>query len=59
MWVERSRIKRVLFSRLERPENLANWLKFSEAEHTSEYLVRIRQTGSTGEEMKQVTAAKN
>jgi len=59
MWVERSRIKRVLFSRLEHPGNLANWLKLSEAEHTSDYLVRIRQTGSTGEEMKRVTGAKN
>lgn len=59
MWVERERIKRVIFSRLERPENLARWLNFSEAEKTSDYLVRILTTGSTEEEMKEVTRARN
>jgi len=57
MWVEKSRIRRALFSRLERPENLVNWLQFSPAEKKSDYLIRIRQTGSTGAEMKQVTGA--
>ncbi|MEM9284188.1 MAG: hypothetical protein AAGA96_20415 [Verrucomicrobiota bacterium] len=57
MWVEKSRIQRALFSRLTHPQNLSKWLEFSEAEKTSDYLVRIRQTGSTGEEMKAVTAA--
>ena len=57
MWVEKSRIKRALFSRLEHPENLARWLQFSNDQKRSDYLIRIRQTGSTGEEMKQVTAA--
>jgi hypothetical protein len=59
MWVKRERIKRVIFSRLERPENLANWLNFSEVEKTSDYLVRILTTGSTEEEMKEVTRARN
>ncbi|MBP82532.1 MAG: hypothetical protein CMO61_01635 [Verrucomicrobiales bacterium] len=59
MWVKRERIKRVIFSRLERPENLAHWLNFSEAEKTSDYLVRILTTGSTEEEMKEVTRARN
>lgn len=57
MFVEKSRIKRALFSRLEHPENLANWLNFSEEQKKSDYLIRIRKTGSTGEEMKRVTAA--
>ncbi|MEM7699832.1 MAG: hypothetical protein AAF236_15665 [Verrucomicrobiota bacterium] len=57
MWIERSRIKRALFSRLEHPENLVNWLQFSEEEKTSDYLVRILSTGSSGEEMLAVTKA--
>lgn len=57
MWVEKTRIKRALFSRLERPENLVRWLQFSPAEKKSDYLIRIRQTGSTGAEMKRVTGA--
>lgn len=52
MWVEKSRIRRAVFSRLEHPERLVRWLSFAPAEHTSDYLVRIRETGSTGEEMK-------
>jgi len=59
MWVERDRIERAIFSRLEHPENLARWLSFDEAEKTSDYLVRIRETGSTGEEMRAVTGARN
>jgi hypothetical protein len=55
MWIETGRIKRSVLSRLERPENLMKWLAFSAGEKTSEYLVRIRQTGSTGEEMLAVT----
>ncbi len=57
MWVEKSRIKRALFSRLEHPENLAKWLQFSNAEKKSDYLIRIRQTGSDAAEMKSVTGA--
>ena len=57
MWVEKHRIKRQLFSRLEHPENIANWAKFSPQQKQSEYLIRIRKTGSTGAEMKQVTGA--
>ena len=59
MWVSRDRIERALFSRLESPANLVDWLSFTEAERTSEYLVRIRETGSTGEEMRAVTGAEN
>ena len=59
MWVEKSRIQRALFSRLEHPENLQAWLRFSEAEKQSDYLVRIRETGSTPGEMKAVTGAKD
>ncbi|MDF1862036.1 MAG: hypothetical protein P1U87_17595 [Verrucomicrobiales bacterium] len=55
MWIKTGRIKRSVLSRLERPQNLSRWLAFSEEEKTSEYLVRIRQTGSTGEEMLAVT----
>jgi len=57
MWVEKSRIKRTLFSRLEHPENLAKWLQFSGDQKRSDYLIRIRQTGSSGEEMRKVTGA--
>ncbi len=57
MWVEKSRIKRVVFSRLENPQNLKNWLSFSEAQKKSDYLIRIRQTGSSGAEMKKVTGS--
>jgi len=57
MWVEKSRVKRALFSRLEHPENLNRWQKFSESEKKSDYLIRIRKTGSTGAEMKKVTGA--
>lgn len=57
MWVKRERIRRALFSRLERPENLIRWLSFSEPEQTSDYLVRILQSPSSGEEMKAVTGA--
>lgn len=59
MWVEKSRIKRALFSRLEHPENLKKWLSFSQAEKSSDYLIRIRSTGSTLEEMTAVTGAAN
>ncbi len=59
MRVDRSRIQRAIFSRLERPENLKNWLQFSEEEKTSKYLVRILSEGSNGEEMKQVTGSRN
>ncbi|MEX2579750.1 MAG: hypothetical protein WD342_11890 [Verrucomicrobiales bacterium] len=57
MTVEKSRIARALFSRLEHPENLANWLGLSETERTSDYLVRILRTGSSEEEMKAATGA--
>ena len=57
MRVEKSRIHRALFSRLERPANLVRWLAYGPEEQKSEYLIRIRQTGSTGEEMRQVTGA--
>ena len=57
MWVEKSRIHRALFSRLETPENLVRWRDFSEAERTSDYLVRIRRTGSNEKEMREVTGA--
>lgn len=59
MWVEKSRIKRALFSRLTHPGNLNRWLQFSQAEKSSDYLIRIRKTGSSGSEMKQVTGALN
>lgn len=57
MWIERSRIKRALFSRLTTPQNINNWANFSGAQKSSEYLIRIRKTGSSGSEMKQVTGA--
>jgi len=59
MWVEKSRIARGLFSRFENPENLVQWKVFTEDQKASEYLIRIRQTGSSGEEMKRVTGAVN
>lgn len=59
MWVEKSRIARALFSRLETPENLVVWKGFSGEQKASEYLIRIRQTGSSGEEMKSATGAVN
>lgn len=57
MRVEKSRIQRALFSRLERPEHLVRWLAFGPDEQQSDYLIRIRQTGSTGDEMRRVTGA--
>jgi hypothetical protein len=59
MWVEKSRIKMALFSRFEKPENLNRWKDFSEAEKSSDYLIKIRRSGSTQEEMKKVTGARN
>ncbi|NNE93405.1 MAG: hypothetical protein HKN23_17305, partial [Verrucomicrobiales bacterium] len=41
MTVEKSRIKRVVFSRLLRPENLKRWLDLPEEKRTSDYLVQI------------------
>lgn len=55
MWIDRSRIFRMVFSRLERPENLQKWLSFSGDEKTSEYLVRIRQVPSSESGMKSAT----
>ncbi|MBP6782654.1 MAG: hypothetical protein KA152_02620 [Verrucomicrobiales bacterium] len=59
MWIERSRIVRALFSRLERPENLVNWLSYSVEERRSDYLVRIREVPSTELEMMRATRAGN
>lgn len=59
MWVEKSRIKRALFSRFEEPANLMNWVALQATEKKSNYLIRIRQTGSTGEEMKSMTGARD
>jgi len=58
MWVAKSRIHRVLFSRLEHPERLARWLEFSEAQKTSDYLVRIRRAPSTPAEMRRQAGVK-
>lgn len=58
MWVKMDRIKRAVLSRLESPENLKRWLDFSGSEKTSDYLVRIRQTGSSGEEMREAIGVK-
>ncbi len=55
MWVEKTRIKRAVFSRLTRPANLAKWLEFSPEQKRSDYLIRIRETGSNTEELKKVT----
>lgn len=57
MFVEKSRIKRALFSRLTHPENINRWQNLSAADKRSEYLIQIRKTGSTGTEMKKVTGA--
>lgn len=54
MWIERSRIHRAVFSRLERPQNLVRWLEFSEREKTCDYLVGILKNPSTPEEMRRV-----
>lgn len=54
MWIDRSRIHRAVFSRLERPENLVKWLEFSEEEKTCDYLVGILKNPSTVEEMRRV-----
>ena len=55
MWVDRSRIVRQIFSRLERPENLSKWLLLTEAERTSDYLIRIRMSSSSVSEMMDAT----
>lgn len=52
MWIERNRISRAVFSRLERPGNLLRWLDFSEEERTCDYLVAILSNPSTPEEMR-------
>lgn len=54
MWIDRDRIKRAVFSRLERPENLVRWLDFSESEKTCDYLVGILKQPSTHDEMRRV-----
>ncbi|MGY8639909.1 MAG: hypothetical protein ACKVJU_02310 [Verrucomicrobiales bacterium] len=59
MTVEKSRIKRVVFSRLTKPENLANWVTLPESQKSSAYLIRIRKTGSSGEEMAKVVGLEN
>jgi hypothetical protein len=55
MWVEKSRIRRAVFSRLEHPEQLTRWMEFSDAEKTSDYLVRIRRSPSSLAEMRRAT----
>jgi len=55
MWVAKSRIHRALFSRLENPERLTQWLEFSDKDRTSEYLVRLRIGTSTLAEMRRET----
>ncbi|MEM1441847.1 MAG: hypothetical protein AAGF67_05865 [Verrucomicrobiota bacterium] len=52
MWIDRGRIHRAVFSRLERPANLVRWLEFSEEEKTCDYLVGILKNPSTPEEMR-------
>jgi hypothetical protein len=57
MWVEKSRIVRALFSRLEHPERLTAWLALPEEERRSDYLIGIRKTASTEAEMVAATGA--
>lgn len=54
MWIDRNRIHRAVFSRLERPENLVRWLDFSKEEKTCDYLVGILTNPSTHEQMRRV-----
>ncbi|MDF1657212.1 MAG: hypothetical protein P1U58_06340 [Verrucomicrobiales bacterium] len=54
MWIDRDRIHRAVFSRLERPGNLVGWLDFSEEEKTCDYLVGILKNPSSPEEMRKV-----
>lgn len=54
MWIDRDRIYRAVFSRLERPGNLVGWLDFSEEEKTCDYLVGILKNPSSPEEMRKV-----
>ncbi len=54
MWIDRDRIHRAVFSRLERPENLVRWLNFSDEEKTCDYLVGILKNPSSVEEMRRV-----
>ncbi len=54
MWVENTRIKRAIFSRLTNPERLVNWLEVREEQRTSEYLQRIlKEPGTVAEFEKQ------
>lgn len=57
MWVEKSRIVRALFSRLEHPEGLTDWLKLPEEAKRSDYLIGIRKVASTEAEMIAATGA--
>lgn len=57
MWVEKSRIVRALFSRLEYPERLPNWLTLPVEEKRSDYLIGIRKVASTEAEMIAATGA--
>jgi len=57
MWVEKSRIVRALFSRLEYPERLPEWLKLPVEAKRSDYLIGIRKVASTEAEMIAATGA--
>lgn len=57
MWVEKSRIVRALFSRLEHPERLPNWLTLPIEAKRSDYLIGIRKVASTEAEMIAATGA--
>lgn len=57
MWVEKSRIVRALFSRLEYPERLSNWLTLPAEAKRSDYLIGIRKVASTEAEMIAATGA--
>jgi hypothetical protein len=57
MWVEKSRIVRALFSRLEHPEKLTGWLNLPVEAKRSDYLIGIRKAASTEAEMIAATGA--
>ncbi len=59
MWVERTRIIRQVFSRLQFPENLNRWGDFSEEQKRSDYLIEIRRSGSSYPEMLRVVGAED
>ncbi len=52
IWVDKTRIVRAVFSRLEHPENFLNWITLPESEKDDAYLISLGTRSSTEAEMR-------